>query len=243
MKFKPLLFSHLLILILLGTFLWPPTRPFWDWLDLHSFKFLNGTLENRPTWQLFWAFANHKMIDWVEDAVFIGFFAAAILQAPKGERIRRSAQFIFCVIFAALIIFWVNRVIFREHLEIPRPSPSLVVSPCVRLSDEIPWLRIKDDATASFPGDHATTLVLFAGSYVFFAGRRLGSYAVVYAIFRSLPRLIAGAHWLTDIVIGSGVITLFFLGWALCTPFHIWCTDFIEKALRLFTKKEYHSIS
>ncbi len=35
-----------------------------------------------------------------------------------------------------------------------------------------------------------------------------------------MPRLIAGAHWFSDVVIGSGCIVLFFAGWGLFTPFH-----------------------
>lgn len=237
MKWKPLLFCHLAILFLLATFFWPVTRTLWDALDLWCFKMLNGTLEGHPKWQVFWALANHKLTDWVEDLVFIAFFTVAVLRAP--DRLKRASQFIFSVLFAAAIIFFVNRIVFREHLEIPRPSPSLVV-PCIRLSDEVYWMSIKDYATASFPGDHATTLLLFAAMYTFYAGRRLGVYAWLYALFRMLPRLIAGAHWLTDVAVGSGAITLFFLSWALCTPFHTWVSSYIENFLRVFTwtKKE-----
>jgi membrane-associated phospholipid phosphatase len=81
------------------------------------------------------------------------------------------------------------------------------------------------------PGDHATTLLLFTVMYTFFAGRKLGTYAALYAIFRILPRLIVGAHWFSDIVVGSGCLVLFFLSWALCTPFHTWIIDRIEKIL------------
>jgi membrane-associated phospholipid phosphatase len=238
MRLKPLLTCHLLIVLLLGSFFFPLTRTLWDALDVACFKLLNGTLEGHPNWQLFWALANHKLTDWIEDIVFITFFVLAVRAAPKNFRLQKAAQFIFLILFAATIIFFVNRVLFRQNLDIPRDSPTLVVSPCVRLSDEIPWLRIKDDASSSFPGDHATTLLLFAAGYTFFAGRRLGTYAWAYAVFRALPRLIAGAHWFTDIAVGSAAITLFFLSWAFYTPLASFAVGWIEAFFRLFQRRE-----
>jgi len=237
MKIKPLLFCHLAIALLLGSFFWPVTRAYWDALDIACFKFLNGTLEGHPRWQLFWALANHKLVDWIEDLVFITFFVLSIRAAPKAFRLQRAAQFVFLVLFAGAIIYSVNRVLFRQNLDIPRDSPTLVVPSCVRLSDEIPWLHIKDDATSSFPGDHATTLLLFASGYALYSGRKLGFYACLYAVFRSLPRLIAGAHWLTDIAVGSAAITLFFLSWAFCSPFATFAAGRIEVFFRLFQRK------
>ncbi len=233
MKWKPLLLCHLAIAVLLSSFLWPPTRIIWQSFDTAIFKFLNHTLEGHPWVQVFWAFVNHKKADLVEDAIFLLFFILAIKAAPKEKRLRRAAEFIFCIALAGSLIYYVNRTFLREHVLIPRESPSLVVTPCVRLSDEVPWLLVKDETIASFPGDHATTLLLFSVLYTFFAGRKLGAYACLYAIFRTLPRLIVGAHWFSDIFVGSGCLVLFFLSWTLCTPFHTWIVDRIEKILLL----------
>lgn len=239
MKIKPLIFCHLAIAFLLGSFFWPVTRAYWDALDIACFKLLNGTLEGHPHWQLFWALANHKLTDWVEDFVFIAFFVVSIRAVSKSMRLKRAAQFVFLILFAATVIYSVNRVLFRKNLHIPRNSPTLVVPNCVHLSDEIRWLHIKDDAKSSFPGDHATTLLLFAAGYAFYSGRKLGTYAFVYAVFRSIPRLITGAHWLTDVAVGSSAITLFFLSWAFCTPFSAYATRHIESFFLLFQRKIY----
>ncbi|MFS8563375.1 MAG: phosphatase PAP2 family protein [Rhabdochlamydiaceae bacterium] len=132
--------------------------------------------------------------------------------------------------------------LFREHLKIPRASPSLVVTPCIRVSENIPWLKTKEKAGSSFPGDHATTVIFFAVSYTFFTGRRLGYYALAYAILRTLPRLIIGAHWFTDVFVGSGTIVLLFSSWALCTPFHFWVTSWIESFLKIFSYRRITSL-
>jgi len=231
MKWKPLLLSLSAIILLLGSFLWPATFALWQSLDTAIFKSLNHTLEGHPWVQVFWALINHRKADLVEDAVFLLFFILAIRAAPKDKRIRRTAEFIFCIILAGSLIHFVNRTFLNHHVLIPRESPSLVVTPCVRLSQEVPWMIVKDETVASFPGDHATTLLLFAVLYSFYAGRKLGVYAAIYAIFRILPRLIVGAHWASDIIVGSGCLALFFLSLALCTPFHTWIIDRIEKIL------------
>ena len=236
-----LLYCHLALAFLLGTFFFPPTRVYWDIFDVACFKFLNGTLVGHPFLQAFWALANHKLTDWVEDLIFMVFFIIAIRQVAPPGRLRKASQFLFCILFAATMIYCVNRVLFREHLKVPRPSPSLVVSPCVRVSEEIPWIKTKEKSSSSFPGDHATTVIFFAVSYTFFAGRRLGTYAILYATLRSLPRLIIGAHWFTDIFVGSGAIVLLFSSWSLCTPFHVWATNWIEAFLKIFTYRKITS--
>ena len=229
MKWKPLFLCHLSIALLLGSFLWPATFALWQSFDTVVFKSLNHTLEGHPWVQVFWAFINHRKADLVEDAIFLLFFILAIRAAPN--RKRKIAEFIFCVLLAGSIIFFVNRTFLRSHVLIPRESPSLVVTPCVRLSEEVPWMTVKDETIACIPGDHATTLLLFSVLYTFFAGRKFGAYASLYAVFRILPRLIVGAHWFSDIIVGSGCLVLFFSSWALCTPFYTWIIDRIEKIL------------
>ncbi|HEX2579111.1 MAG TPA: phosphatase PAP2 family protein, partial [Rhabdochlamydiaceae bacterium] len=203
------------------------------------FKFLNQSLEGHPWIQIFWATVNHKKADLVEDGVFLLFFILAIRAAPKEKRMRRTAEFIFCILLAGSLIYFVNRTLLSKSHSIHRESPSLVITPCVRLSQEIPWMVIKDKTVNCFPGDHATTLLFFTVLYTFYAGRKLGTIASLYALFRILPRLIVGAHWASDIIVGSSCLVLFFLSLALCTPFHLWCIDKIEKTI---TRRSYEPI-
>jgi membrane-associated phospholipid phosphatase len=231
-KLKPLLLCHLITALLIGTFLWPVTHVYWEQLDLFFFKHLNGSLRDNPNWQVFWALANHKWADWVEDVFILGFFAVYVRGLPKELRLKGICQMLFSVLCIAFVLYFVNRILFRENLIIYRDSPTLVVDTSVHLSDEISWLRIKDEASRSFPADHATTAILFATLFTYFAGWRLGLIACFYAAFLCLPRLITGAHWLTDILVGSGPITLLCLGWALCSPLPEWCTHHFEHFFR-----------
>ena len=235
---KALLLCHIIVALMVSTWLWPVTRPAWEALDVWFFKLLNGTLRGHPTWQAFWALANHKLADWVEDFFVLGFFIAYVRKSP--QKLRSVASLLFIILYIAAIIYYVNCILFRETLRIEHPSPTLVVDNCVRLSHEIDWLKIKDSSSRSFPAYHGTTAVLFAASYTILAGRRLGFYASLYATFLCLPRLIAGSHWLSDIIVGSGSLTLLFLSWAFCTPFSQKCIDLFERSFqwcRLNSKK------
>ena len=231
MKKKPLLLSFLLILVLTLSFLSPWTRPFWTFLDTYIFTFLNSTLDGNSFLQHFWALLNHKRMDLVEDAVFLGFFAWGVYVAPSGTRWRRAFQFVLISALIACVISFVNRGPVQSLFAL-RDSPSLVMTPCVRITQEIPWKGIKDATAASFPGDHATTLLLFGLLYAAYVPRRLGRAAWIYVGLRILPRLVVGAHWFSDIAVGSLPIALFFTACFLYTPLEPWLTRVLEQGKR-----------
>lgn len=213
-RIRQLLLCLVGVCLLLASF----SLPIWQTIDRAAFALANGTLNGHPTWQLFWALGNHPLADWFEDLCILGFYTLSVLSTPKPERKQRIWQFAFCVIFIALTIILINRLFCRDLLHLRRYSPTLAVEGCSRLSELVPWLDIKDRSVKSFPGDHATTALLFACTYAYYAGRRLGIWAILYAIFLCLPRLIAGAHWLSDLIVGSGCILLFAMSWLIFTP-------------------------
>ena len=228
-RFKILLLWHIIAAVLFASLFWPVTKVYWEMVDIAFFKMINSTLRNHPNWQLFWACANHKLADWVEDLCILCFFIAYVRRSHKNLRKRKIAELVFCILYIGAIIYFINRTLFRENLCIPRPSPTLVVDGSVRLSEEIPWMSIKDDSSYSFPGDHGTTALLFAASFFYLAGPRLGLLAILYGAFLCMPRLITGAHWLSDVIVGSGTITIVFLSWAFCTPMFSRFTDYCER--------------
>lgn len=236
--FKTLLFTHLWIIISLFTLFSPTTHFIWEWIDRTVFTTLNSTLDIGRPWQILWALGNHKMADWVEDVVILICCYIYVKQGPKELRLFRSSQMIFMVLFSALIIFFINKIIIRDIVNITRYSPTLVLENSIKLSDHISWLKIKDGSSKSFPGDHATTAQLFGLTFILLGSKPLKIFAGIYAIFLCLPRMILGAHWFTDIFIGSGAIVLFFMSWAYCTPIAYYTSKGIEKFLRLFSRKE-----
>lgn len=235
-RFKPLLLAHILIALGLSALFAPLTHDYVQAFDLIIFKALNSSLQWGRPWQVFWALANHKLADWIEDIVILVFAAIYVRGAAKGQKLYRSSQIIFLVLYSALIIFIVNKIILRDWVDILRNSPTLVDESSIKLSKHISWLKIKDGSPKSFPGDHATTAIIFGAAFVYLGSRKMKICAAAYAVFLCLPRMILGAHWLSDVVIGSGSIVGFFFMWAWCTPFAERCTKSIERLLNRFRK-------
>lgn len=231
-----LFFWHIVAALLFTSLFWPVTHHYWQSVDIAFFKMINSTLQDRPTWQLFWACANHKLADWVEDLCVLAFFIAYVRGAAAGLRGRRVIELLFCVLYIAVIIYFINKMLFRDTLHIPNLSPTLLIDDSVRLSQEIPWMKIKDDSSYSFPGDHGTTAILFAASFAYLARGRLAILACLYGAFLCMPRLITGAHWLSDVIVGSGTIAIVFLSWAFCTPLF---SKFTDGCIRLFQKLKH----
>jgi membrane-associated phospholipid phosphatase len=211
-------------------------------LDKGCFRFLNSLVEKSSFWQNFWAMANHKMADWLEDIIFIGFFYWQIRVSPKEERIRKTAEILFLIFYSAFIILIANELLFRVILHIKRDSPTLVMDTFTNLSEKITWLKVKFKSPKSFPGDHATTALIFMASFVYLARKHLHILcsAICYGIFLCLPRLIAGAHWLSDILVGSGSIMALFFAWAFYTPLAEKSIQKLENAL-LYLRGRSHA--
>jgi membrane-associated phospholipid phosphatase len=227
----PFLFYHLIGALLLVTFFLPGLSTLWGLIDSKTFHLLNHSFLDRPNWQLFWAFANHRLADWLEDLCILGFFLAAIAKAPKSLKKRRSAEMIFIILLIAVTILLFNRLICRDLLRLRRLSPTAIFEQPFLLSETLPWMTIKDISSKSFPGDHATTALIFGLSYFRFVKGRLGLAALIYALFLCLPRLMAGAHWLSDLIVGTGLLISFVWGLSFGTPLAEKCITRLEKIL------------
>ena len=232
MNYKKLLIPSFIVLLIFISWMNPVTRLFWDWLDQKTFNFLNFWVQSNRFWQNFWAFTGHRMMDWIHDILMLLFFFFSIKWAHHSPKKRKVAELIFSILFIALIICLVNGILFPEFIHMSRKSPTMVDKEAFRLSSVIEWTKVKDHSRKSFPGDHATTAVLFACLIFHLMGRKMGFVAILYAIFFCLPRLIAGAHWLTDNLIGSASIAIIATSLAFGTPFANACINLIEKTFR-----------
>ncbi|MFI5334459.1 MAG: phosphatase PAP2 family protein [Chlamydiales bacterium] len=238
-KIRKLIAWQLLMALMIASFIYGPTASLWNQLDVAFFRLINGSLKEGKYWQIFWACANHRMADWVEDVCILGFYLLLLRKTAKHLRPKKGAEILFTIFLIAFTVLFINRKLFSSYLKIPRISPTRAVEGSIRLSELVPWLHVKDGSARSFPGDHGTTAILFAASYMILAGWRLGVFAILYGAFLCLPRLFTGAHWLSDVIVGSGCIAIFVLSWAFCSPFAHHVSNKLLKILRLFsTKKE-----
>lgn len=220
MKWRPFILYHLIALCLFFSWIFPPTALLWEKIDAQTFYFLNHSVEDSPLMQMFWALANVKITD-LFGAIFMASFSLIyVFDHGKEVAKERLAQFLYVCLCCEIGILFVKELLFPILVSINflRDSPSLVFHDAIRLSEVIPWLKIKDHSHWSFPGDHAFIALQWAGFITFFCGWRYGILACLSSIFFILPRLIAGAHWLTDAVIGSFSIAIIILAWATATP-------------------------
>ncbi len=238
MNYKKLLIPLFIVLLMFLSWMSPRARPYWDLFDLKTFTYLNSWVHSSPFWQNFWAFTGHRIMDWIHDLLMLLFFLFSIKWANDALKEREIAELIFSALFIALVICMVNGILFPEFIHMPRKSPTMIDKEAFRLGSVIDWMKVKDHSRKSFPGDHATTATLFACLIFHLMGKKAGFVAAVYAIFFCLPRLIAGAHWLTDNLIGSASIALITTSLAFGTPFANWAITAIEKGLKKLRKKE-----
>ncbi|MCI0381539.1 MAG: phosphatase PAP2 family protein [Chlamydiae bacterium] len=231
-QWKKLLFCQVISLLLISSLFIPLINSAWQQIDLYIFQKTNQSFQGNKIWKNFWALLNHRSIDFIEDLLMITFYIFAIFSTPKELRFKRFCQLIFCVLFITFTIICINRLFFLDYLRMRRDSPTLVFDNSIRLSDEITWIKIKDHSAKSFPGDHATMILLFGLTLARFSSFPINFFAILYAIFRCLPRLMVGAHWFSDIIVGSGAIILFSFGWAFYSPFQYKMTYWIERLIQ-----------
>ncbi len=196
-------FYFLLPAFLALSWMLPWTRPLWDYLDSRLFFACNSLLELSPK---FWAFANGALFDWLHDAVFASVFLVYIL---KGEYRQRFLHVVSAIAISALTLFLINKMLFPKVLHISRASPSIIYHTTDQLTKLIGPNNVKTKSLASFPADHGTTACLFVYFTYLFLGTRSAILAFLYAILIVLPRMVVGAHWATDILIGSLPIATF----------------------------------
>lgn len=124
-----------------------------------------------------------------------------------------SVSHAYAWLLAAVII---NQL--AQHLmPVQRASPSLFFSDITRVSDVVNF-PTKDASKDSFPGDHGMMLLIFASfMWRYFGRRALGVALIIFVVF-AFPRVMIGAHWFSDIAVGSLTAVLIGAPWVLMTP-------------------------
>ena len=217
-------------LALLLSWLIPFTRYLWDIIDNNLFFLLNGSLSLNFYWRFFWAIANNRLFDLVPAFAILLLF---LWWAYRDLRYVQREQFTTLIVF--LVFMGILRWLFgniTDLLQYHRPSPSLVFpESAFMLSLHFPWLNPKDTTFWSFPGDHGYVLLCFM---FFFYGYGAGGFrkvAVISLLFFNLPRMVSGAHWITDVAVGSMVLALFTVSFWFFTPLKYFCIPWCTRKL------------
>ena len=187
--------AAVLLLCLTGWFFYPESA------DHSAFKALNGALASSPNAQNFFAFANTRIFDSLAGLVLAAYFLLPGLAFSSGRR-----RFAMLGFVPAALLFQPWRVLVGE-LSGEKPSPGRVFwNDMVRLDEINEAAKVASDH--SFPSDHTAVLLVWA-TYIVVAGDRpLKWSAWLVAACLSLPRLVGGGHWVSDVIFGSPLVAL-----------------------------------
>lgn len=231
-QLKPFIIYQLIAVLILCSWLWNPTRALWNFADDQLFLLLNQPLENHGWWAWIWAVGSLRPMDIAVGLVMLAFLLRGNFIFPA-QQVQRALFMFISVLFLLLVM----RTLFSEIIKLldwQRASPSLVFADAVRLSELFPhwqsW-QPKDSSSTSFPGDHASVMLLWALFLSFFARGWSLVMIWLFATIGMLPRLVAGAHWGSDDFVGGLFLALVAIAWGCYTPYAHRCSDALMRLL------------
>lgn len=235
MKYKQIGLLNLAGFIVLGSWLWP-TINLWTTLDDRIFRFFNQFVRpDNPLYDDLLALLNTRFFDAVAFGIMALLFVLAWHQEQRPHALRRWLSIgITMVVTAAMLAVFTHDGIRYGH-----PSPTRFYDWAWHLTN-IVSIPTKDSAGNSFPGDHGLMLMIFAAFMWRFAARHIAIWATIFVVILSLPRIMVGAHWFSDIYMGSLSIALIILPWLLCTPLIPKSVDWLSRHLPRPRQLQHH---
>lgn len=201
-----------LAVLLAGSWLWPVTAQFWDGIDSASFYMMNATVQNE-TMAVIWALTGDRFFDNIAALTVLAVHVIFVRSQGREQYLAGFAYGLFMAISLLVLI-----ALQRELIQIYRETPSMLLTPFHSIQDYVAWSRAKEISTTSFPSDHSTVMMIVTVTWWWYGGRKLGLLGAFLTILFSLPRQAAGAHWLTDILVGAGCSTLLTVALFKATP-------------------------
>jgi len=213
-----------------ASWLSPATREIWDALDSAIFFSLNGSLASGKTWQGFWAIANWRPFDVIAASLILIVGFSWIYSLKKEKRLNALSGLAVLLFIILVTRFSAALVLYLTDYQ--RYSPSITLTPSYRLSELVTWINAKDYHKDCFPGDHGYVVITCIIFFFLQAGKRWGMLSLLLFLPFIVPRLVSGAHWATDIIIGSGTMVLVSIPLLFATPLYRWGQIIVGKSLR-----------
>ncbi|MCG9171920.1 phosphatase PAP2 family protein [Yersinia enterocolitica] len=206
----------ILLLNLLGIalfFSWyiPANHGFWFKIDSAIFFYFNQHLLSSPPFLHLVAITNNRAFD-VISLICMGLLYLYFYMKETTAGRRRLIVTGFVMLLTAVILNQLGHLLPVSH-----PSPTLTFENINRVN-ELTGIPTKDASSDSFPGDHGMMLMIFACFMLRYFSRGAFVIALLIVVLFSMPRIMIGAHWFTDIAVGSLSIVLVGMSWILLTP-------------------------
>lgn len=191
----------------------PVNHGFWSPLDAKIFHFFNQKLVESRAFLWLVAITNNRAFDGCAllamGCLMLSFW---LKETPAG---RRRIIIIGLVMLLSAVV--VNQ-LGQAFIPVKRASPTLTLENIHRVSDLL-HIPTKDASKDSFPGDHGMMLLIFSAFMLRYFGKVAGFIALIIFVVFAFPRVMIGAHWFTDIAVGSLTTVLIGLPWLLMTSF------------------------
>lgn len=190
----------------------PANHGFWFPLDSGIFLFFNQLLAKSQAFLWLVAITNNRAFDGFS-LLAMGCLMLSFWREEDAACRRR----IIAIGLVMLLIAVVVNQLAQGLMPVKRSSPSLYFPNINRVS-ELLHISTKDASKDSFPGDHGMMLLIFSAFMLRYFGKKAFGVALIIVVVFIFPRVMIGAHWLTDIVVGSLSAVLIGLPWCLMTP-------------------------
>ncbi|MBI6152691.1 phosphatase PAP2 family protein [Serratia surfactantfaciens] len=219
-----ILFFNLLGVALFLSWFLPANHGGWFTLDSAIFFFFNRHLATDPSFLHLVAITNNRAFDVISllamGLLYLYFY---LKQGAAGRR--RLVITGVVMLLTAVVLNQLGHLLPVKH-----PSPTLTFDNINRVS-ELTGIPTKDASGDSFPGDHGMMLIIFSCFMLRYFGRSAFAIALLITLVFSLPRVMIGAHWFTDIAVGSLSVVLVGASWVLMTPCSDWIIDRLNRLL------------
>lgn len=208
--------ASILLLNLLGVVLFlswflPAHHGAWFSIDKGIFLWFNQHMASSHAFAMLLAITNYRGFDAVSLlAMGLLYWSFWRRETPEGRR--RLLAIGICMLLTAVVLNQLGHLLPVKH-----SSPTLFFDQAYRVS-ELTGIPAKDASKDSFPGDHGMMLIIFACFMLRYFGKGAFAVSLMIVVLFSLPRIMAGAHWFTDVAVGSLSVVLVGLSWWLITP-------------------------
>jgi len=190
----------------------PVNHGFWFPVDSGIFHFFNEQLVKSKVILWLVAITNNRAFDGCS-LLAMGCLMLSFWLKEDATGRRRIILIGLVMLLTAVVI---NQ-LAQGLMPVKRSSPSLYFPNIHRVS-ELLNISTKDASKDSFPGDHGMMLLIFASFMLRYFGKKAFAVALIIVVVFAFPRVMIGAHWLTDIVVGSLSAVLIGVPWVLMTP-------------------------
>jgi len=219
-----ILFFNLLGVALFLSWFLPANHGGWFTLDSAIFFFFNRHLATDPAFLHLVAITNNRAFDAISLLAMGLLYLYFYLKQDAAGR-RRLVITGVVMLLTAVVLNQLGHLLPVKH-----PSPTLTFDNINRVS-ELTGIPTKDASGDSFPGDHGMMLIIFSCFMLRYLSKSAFFIALLITIIFSLPRVMIGAHWFTDIAVGSMSVVLVGASWWLMTPASDMLINWLERKL------------